>query len=166
MGAARLCVPETIAFVYLCRLCLSTIILAANIHIQYIFMPRNGYGVSDGVAESVDYQTISPGDLAKAMENLLVSGFKESCGLDMDITKVACLGSCSVQADGSQKISDLQSLHGSSFSLDYLRENRGDYLKVVILSSLWRGRRLEGNADLIMICLGESAGSDEIDTSG
>ncbi|OWM68294.1 hypothetical protein CDL15_Pgr004776 [Punica granatum] len=149
-------------------------------------MPRNGYGVSDDVAESVDYQTISPGDLAKclaekhqrhadlalvfasrkAMENLLVSGFKESCGLDMDITKVACLGSCSVQADGSQKISDLQSLHGSSFSLDYLRENRGDYLKVVILSSLWRGRRLEGNADLIMICLGESAGSDEIDTSG
>ncbi|PKI61364.1 hypothetical protein CRG98_018266 [Punica granatum] len=176
--------------------------------------------ISDGVAESVDYQTISPTDLAKAvlsqggwsdflcsakrhqqhadlalvfvggelqssdissnrhadpafvnllkdsytksnfsmafpyiaasseeaMENLLVSGFKESCGHDLDITKVAFLGSCSVQADDSQKIADLQSVH------DYLVSRRE--------------RRLEGKADLIMICHGESAASDEFDTPG
>ncbi|KAK4786118.1 hypothetical protein SAY86_002807 [Trapa natans] len=79
-----------------------------------------------------------------AMENLLVSGFNEACGHDLDITKVALLGSCSVLADDSQKIADLQSLH--------------DYFV------LRRERRLEGNADIIMFCHGESAASDEYET--
>lgn len=60
------------------------------------------------------------------MENLLVSGFKETCGHDLDITKVGLLGSCSVLADDSQKIADLQSLHVSGSTLQGIRGNRGD----------------------------------------
>lgn len=54
------------------------------------------------------YVALSP---EEAMENLLVSGFKETCGHDLDVTKVSLLGLCPVQEDGSPKISDLQSLH-------------------------------------------------------
>lgn len=48
------------------------------------------------------------------MEDGLISVFKETCGHGLeDITKVALLGSRYMQADDSQRITDLQSFHVS-----------------------------------------------------
>ncbi|KAK4791848.1 hypothetical protein SAY86_032261 [Trapa natans] len=80
----------------------------------------------------------------ETMEDVLLSVFKESCSSDLeDVTKVALLGPCSVQADDPERIANLQSLH------DYLVSRRE--------------KRIQGNADLIIYCLGKSAVSHELD---
>ncbi|XP_050277617.1 uncharacterized protein LOC126719088 [Quercus robur] len=79
----------------------------------------------------------------ETMENLLVSGFSETCGHDLDISNVAFLESCSVKDGNFQKIADLHSVH--------------DYLVSRI------GKRQNGQADLVVVCHGGSGNLKELD---
>ncbi len=45
------------------------------------------------------------------MENLLVSGFTETCGHGLGISDVAFMDSCSVKGEKFQKLADLRSVH-------------------------------------------------------
>ncbi|GMY16071.1 hypothetical protein FCV25MIE_11310 [Fagus crenata] len=79
----------------------------------------------------------------ETMENLLVSGFTETCGHDLEISNVAFLESCSVKGGEFQKIADLNSVH--------------DYLVSRI------GKRQNGQADLVVVCHGGSGNLKELD---
>lgn len=45
------------------------------------------------------------------MENLLVSGFTETCGHGLGISDVAFMDSCSVEGEKFEKLADLRSVH-------------------------------------------------------
>jgi hypothetical protein len=47
----------------------------------------------------------------ETMENLLVSGFTETCGHGLGISDVAFMDSCSVKGEKFQKLADLRSVH-------------------------------------------------------
>jgi len=79
----------------------------------------------------------------ETMENLLVSGFMETCGHNLGITNVTFLGSCSVEDGKFQKLADLHSVH------DYLVSRSG--------------KRQKGQADLVVFCHGGSHSSKDLD---
>ncbi|XP_040991297.1 uncharacterized protein LOC121238484 isoform X1 [Juglans microcarpa x Juglans regia] len=79
----------------------------------------------------------------ETMENLLVSGFMETCGHNLGITNVTFLGSCSVEDGKFQKLADLHSIH------DYLVSRSG--------------KRQKGQADLVVFCHGGSHSSKDLD---
>ncbi|KAI4381305.1 hypothetical protein MLD38_007387 [Melastoma candidum] len=66
------------------------------------------------------------------MEASLITGFKEACGLELEPTSVAFLGSCALKADNYHKLSDLNSLQ------DHLASRNGE--------------SNGGKADLILFC--------------
>ncbi|KAG6632745.1 hypothetical protein CIPAW_13G179700 [Carya illinoinensis] len=79
----------------------------------------------------------------ETMENLLVSGFMETCGHNLGISNVTFLGSCSVEDGKFQKLADLHSVH------DYLVSRSG--------------KRQKGQADLVVFCHGGSHSSKDLD---
>ncbi|KAB1227714.1 hypothetical protein CJ030_MR1G004258 [Morella rubra] len=79
----------------------------------------------------------------ETMENLLVSGFMETCGHDLGISNVAFLESCSVEGGNFQKLADLRSVH--------------DYLDSRI------EKRQKGQADIVVVCHGGSSSLRELD---
>jgi len=79
----------------------------------------------------------------ETMENLLVSGFTETCGHGLGISDVAFLDSCSVKGEKFQKLADLRSVH------DYLVSRTG--------------KRPKGQANLVVFCHGGSHTSKEHD---
>jgi len=45
------------------------------------------------------------------MESSLVSEISETCGQDLGLSNVALLGSCSIEGENVQKLTNVQSFH-------------------------------------------------------
>lgn len=109
----------------------------------------------------------------ETMENLLVSGFMETCGHNLGITNVTFLGSCSVEDGKFQKLADLHSIHVIStwqmMTLWYFEvyEKRNDAVYKPLHEQDYlvsrSGKRQKGQADLVVFCHGGSHSSKDLD---
>ncbi|KAM2046650.1 hypothetical protein FF2_005432 [Malus domestica] len=78
-----------------------------------------------------------------SMESSLVSEISETCGQDLGLSNVALLGSCSIEGENVQKLTNVQSFH------DYLVSRME--------------KRSNGEVDLVVFCHKGSESSKEFD---